>query len=82
MADGLCPPLANLQVGDVLLMRVASPEVENHGAVYLGNGQMLHHLYGQLSRRERLDFQWVRRVGGVARHRAGDQTLRAAMVPA
>lgn len=69
VADGLCLPLQHLQRGDVLLMRVQSPEVENHGAVYLGDGQMLHHLYGQLSRSERLDFAWVRRVGGVARHR-------------
>lgn len=79
VADGICPRLEDLQVGDVLLMRVASPEVENHGAIYLGNGYMLHHLYGQLSRRERLDFQWVRRVGAVARHRSADQALRAAV---
>lgn len=70
VADGHCPPLEELAEGDVLLMRVQSPEVENHGAVYLGEGYMLHHLYGQLSRRERLDAPWMRRVGAVARRGA------------
>ncbi|GMV76428.1 MAG: hypothetical protein AMXMBFR78_33770 [Rubrivivax sp.] len=55
------------QHGDGLLMRVVS-EVENHGAVYLGDGMMLHHLYGQLSRRERWDWNWQRRTTLVVRH--------------
>lgn len=57
------------QRGDGLLMRVLS-EVENHGAVYLGDGMMLHHLYGQLSRRERWDWNWQRRTTLVVRHRS------------
>lgn len=57
------------QVGDGLLMRVVS-EVENHGAVFLGDGMMLHHLYGQLSRRERWDWNWQRRTTLVVRHRS------------
>lgn len=55
--------------GDGLLMRVVS-EVENHAAVYLGDGMMLHHLYGQLSRRERWDWNWQRRTTAVVRHRS------------
>jgi proteasome lid subunit RPN8/RPN11 len=35
---------------DVLLMQIAAP-VPNHGAVYAGDGTILHHLYGQLSSR-------------------------------
>lgn len=57
------------RVGDGLLMRVVS-QVENHGAVYLGDGMMLHHLYGQLSRRERWDWEWQRRTTCVVRHRS------------
>jgi proteasome lid subunit RPN8/RPN11 len=57
------------QRGDGLLMRVLS-EVENHGAVYLGDGMMLHHLYGQLSRRERWDWNWQRRTTLIVRHRS------------
>lgn len=60
---------AEPQRGDGLLMRVVS-EVENHGAVYLGDGMMLHHLYGQLSRRERWDWNWQRRTTLVVRHRS------------
>jgi proteasome lid subunit RPN8/RPN11 len=58
------------QRGDGLLMRVRSPEVDNHAAVYLGDGYMLHHLYGQLSRRERWDWPWQRRTTAIVRHRS------------
>lgn len=57
------------QRGDGLLMRVLS-DVENHAAVYLGDGLMLHHLYGQLSRVERWDGPWQRRTTAVVRHRS------------
>ncbi|MBL0319633.1 MAG: C40 family peptidase [Alphaproteobacteria bacterium] len=40
-----------LQVGDVILMQVKS-NVPNHGAIYLGNDQILHHLFNRLSTRE------------------------------
>ena len=63
-------PLADLQPGDGLLMRVMSPEVDNHAAVYLGEGMMLHHLYGQISRREPWDHPWQRRTTGAVRHRS------------
>lgn len=42
-------------IGDVLLMRIRSRNnVPNHAAVYVGNGQILHHCYGQLSRHDLL----------------------------
>lgn len=62
-------PLAELRPGDSLLMRVLSPDVDNHAAVYLGEGMMLHHLYGQLSRREPWDHPWQRRTTAAVRHR-------------
>lgn len=60
---------ADLVRGDGLLMRVLSPDVDNHVAVWLGDGMMLHHPYGQLSRRERWDTPWQRRTTAVLRHR-------------
>ncbi|WP_428984518.1 C40 family peptidase [Ralstonia thomasii] len=43
------------QPGDVLLMQIRSRNnVPNHAAVYLGDGWILHHCYGQLSRRDML----------------------------
>lgn len=41
----------DLQRGDVILMNIGS-DVANHTALYLGDGVMLHHLYGRLSTRE------------------------------
>lgn len=71
------------QRGDGLLMRLNSPDfvtpVENHAAVYLGDGMMLHHLYGQKSRIERWDWPWQRRTTLVVRHeRARNGQLLAA----
>ncbi len=56
--------------GDGLLMRIDSREVDNHAALYLGEGMMLHHLYGQLSRKERWDWPWQRRTTAIVRHRS------------
>lgn len=42
---------AELHVGAVLLMQIASP-VPNHAAVYLGDDMILHHLHGRLSSRD------------------------------
>lgn len=36
------------QRGDMVLMQIRSP-VPNHAGVYLGDGQMLHHMHGRLS---------------------------------
>jgi proteasome lid subunit RPN8/RPN11 len=38
-----------LQRGDVVVMQILAP-VENHTGIYMGDGKMLHHLYGQTSR--------------------------------
>ena len=57
------------QVHDVLLMQVAA-DVENHGAVYAGDGVILHHLYGRLSAREVYGGYWTRVTRAVLRHRS------------
>jgi len=46
---------AEPEVGDVLLMKIRSRNnVPNHAAVYLGDGLILHHCWGELSRRDQL----------------------------
>ena len=42
---------SELQTGDVILMTICS-SVPNHGALYLGDGLILHHIHGRLSTRE------------------------------
>lgn len=74
---------AEPQAGDGLLMRIGSREVDNHAAVYLGEGMMLHHLYGQPSRIERWDWPWQRRTTAIVRHAqfaAGPAPVRAALI--
>lgn len=60
-------PLAQLAIGDVLVMAVAHSK-PNHCAVYVGNGQILHHLFGGLSILEPLNMNWRRRVLWIGRH--------------
>lgn len=50
VSDGL------LQAGDVIL--TAHGEYPDHASVYLGGGEILHHAYGQLSRREPYRDYW------------------------
>jgi proteasome lid subunit RPN8/RPN11 len=60
---------ARLREHDLILMRIRAPR-ENHMAVYLGNSVILHHLIGQLSRREVYQEFYQRRTTAVLRHRA------------
>ena len=59
----------SLQKGDVLLMQVASP-VPNHAAVYVGDDQILQHLYGRLSSRYPYDGYWKKHTTHVLRHQS------------
>lgn len=48
-----------VEVGDVILMQIRSKNmVPNHAAIYLGDGLMLHHLYGRLSSRDVYGGMW------------------------
>lgn len=49
----------SLVTGDVILMQVGSP-VSNHGAVYLGDGLILHHVQGRLSTRDVYGGYWLK----------------------
>ena len=63
-------PLAGsecLDAGDVILMQIRA-DVANHAAVYLGDGLMLHHLYGRLSSREVYGGYWLENTRLVLRY--------------
>jgi proteasome lid subunit RPN8/RPN11 len=62
-------PRETLQEHDLILMQIRAPR-ENHMAVYIGHGVILHHLIEQLSRRETYQEFYQRRTTAVLRHRA------------
>lgn len=60
-----------LQIGDVILMQIQSLRV-NHAAVYIGEGKILHHLYGRLSRPDVYGGYWQRNTRMLVRY-VGDK---------
>ncbi|WP_440863210.1 C40 family peptidase [Symbiopectobacterium purcellii] len=50
-----------LQPGDVIIMQVRASE-PNHAGVYVGNGEMLHHMYNQLSQKIPYGGYWFDRT--------------------
>ncbi|WP_408633981.1 C40 family peptidase [Neisseria animaloris] len=56
----------SLQAGDVFLTCTGGRP--DHAALYLGNGEMLHHAYNQLSRREPYNAFWRDFTHSVWRH--------------
>ena len=57
---------SDLQLGDVILGKVASPVV-NHAGLYLGNGLVMHHMGSKLSCKEPLG-RWERYCKFYVRH--------------
>jgi len=68
VSDDIHP--SELREGDVLLMHTAGSPVPNHGAIYLGDGTILHHQGGRLSTRDIFGGQYRKKVSHVLRHRA------------
>lgn len=79
-----CQPIAEgtpLERGDIILMAIRSGnDTPNHAGVYLGDGLMLHHMYGRLSSRDVYGGWYrectrlvVRRVVGSVPHEQGEQ---------
>lgn len=62
-------PAAEASTGDVLVIRMAGAPAPHHVAVLLDGQDVIHHLTGDLSRREPLG-RWARFVTGVLRHGA------------
>lgn len=58
-----------IRPGDVLLLRYKS-RVTNHAAVYLGDGTILHHMDGELSRRDDASA-WARFATHFVRYEGG-----------
>lgn len=56
-----------LKIGDMILMRIGRTKCINHAALYVGNGWILHHLYGQLSSKESIN-NYVNRIEKVVRY--------------
>lgn len=54
-----------LRGGDVILTSYGGHA--NHAALYLGDGQILHHAYNQLSRREPFNQWWSERIDSILR---------------
>ena len=67
-AEGLFQIKDEPKRGDIILMNIRS-KVANHAAVYLGDGQMLHHLHGKLSRTEPYGGMWAERTIMIVRHK-------------
>jgi len=61
--------VADLQVGDVILMQVRSINYPNHAGVYIDVQRqlMLHHMYGQLSSRAVYGGDWLFKTRNVLR---------------
>ncbi|KVN92532.1 C40 family peptidase [Burkholderia ubonensis] len=61
---------AELQPGDVLLMQIRSKNgVPNHAGVYLGDGVLLHHMYGRLSGRTVWGGMWAHSLRTTLRYK-------------
>lgn len=58
----------NVRFGDLLLMNLQRSPVPNHIAIYLGQGQILHHLRDRLSEVEPYSVRWQSRVQRIIRH--------------
>ncbi|QDL33972.1 C40 family peptidase [Serratia liquefaciens] len=65
---GFVPASGELQIGDIIVMQVQAPE-PNHAGVYLGDGIMIHHMYGQLSNRVPYGGYWQERTITVLRYK-------------
>lgn len=57
----------DLSAGDVILMQIGSP-VANHGAVYIGDGLILHHVQNRLSTRDVYGGYWLKNTVRVLRY--------------
>lgn len=54
--------------GDIILMQIRAPVV-NHAAVYLGDGNIIHHLHGRLSSRDVYGGYWAEVTRTIVRHK-------------
>ena len=60
-------PFEEMQYGDGILMQLGA-DLPNHGAIYLGDQQILHHVQGRLSSRDVFGGYYVKSTAMVLRH--------------
>lgn len=60
--------LDRLELGDGIVMAMSGSRVANHLGVYVGNNQLLHHLYNQPSCVEDYGPKWKKRTLTIIRH--------------
>lgn len=60
-------PLSEAQPGDLFLMCIDS-QVPNHGVIYIGGNEIVHHLYNRISSRDVLGKYYRDRIHSVIRH--------------
>lgn len=58
-------------IGDVILMQIRSKRV-NHAAVYIGDGKIIHHMYGKLSKTDVYGGFWLRNTRLIVRHESNN----------
>lgn len=63
----------DLMTGDVILMQMGSP-VSNHGALYLGDGLILHHVQNRLSTRDVYGGYWLKNTTKYLRYENNSAT--------
>lgn len=57
-----------IRVGDLILMQMRSP-TPNHGAIYVGDGLILHHMYDRLSGHDLYDGYFQESTTMILRHK-------------
>jgi cell wall-associated NlpC family hydrolase len=57
----------DIRPGDVLCVCIGESN-PNHLAVYVGNGKIVHHIYGRLSQEEDLQGFWLNQTAFILRH--------------
>jgi proteasome lid subunit RPN8/RPN11 len=62
---------SQVKKGDIIFMKILA-DVTNHSAVYIGDGLLIHHLYGRLSRREPV-VRWKKYITGYLRYFGNDK---------
>ncbi len=60
-------PMEELQYGDLILMQLGAV-LPNHGAIYIGDQLILHHVQGRLSSRDVYGGYYVKSTAMVLRH--------------
>lgn len=60
--------VVDIQIYDVILIKLMS-SVPNHAAIYLGDGNILHHVTGRLSSIVPLTGFWLKNISIIARYK-------------